>query len=182
MYHIIRAFTLWLAPILSFTAEEIGQYIPGFNQESIFTELWYDGWPKIEAINMDDWEELHLIRDEVNKALEETRQKGEIGSALAAEVTLYADNKILPKLTRLGEELRFLLITSEATVHPMSSASTGLATTSYGVSIVVSASAHEKCARCWHRRSDVGQDEQHPELCLRCVGNINGQEEKRQFI
>ena len=84
---------------------------------------------------MDDWEQLHLIRDEVNKALEETRQKGEIGSALAAEVTLYADDKVLPKLTRLGEELRFLLITSGATVHPMSLAPAGLVTTEYGVSI-----------------------------------------------
>lgn len=182
MYHIIRAFTLWVAPILSFTAEEIGRYIPGYNQESVFTELWYDAWPKIDDVNMEDWDELHLIRDEVNKALEETRQKGEIGSALAAEVTLYADNKALPKLTRLGEELRFLLITSEAAVHPMNSAPAGLATTAYGVSIAVSASSHEKCARCWHRRPDVGQNTQHPELCLRCVGNISGQEETRQFI
>lgn len=182
MYHIIRAFTLWLAPILSFTAEEIGRYIPGYNQESVFTELWYDAWPKIDDVNMEDWDELHLIRDEVNKALEETRQKGEIGSALAAEVTLYADNKVLPKLTRLGDELRFLLITSGAAVHPMNSAPAGIAATAYGVSIAVSASPHEKCARCWHRRPDVGQNAQHPELCLRCVGNISGQEEMRQFI
>lgn len=182
MYHIIRGFTLWLAPILSFTAEEIALYIPGYDQESIFTELWYDAWPEVDAVSIADWEELHLIRDEVNKALEETRQKGEIGSALAAEVTLYADNKTLPKLTRLGEELRFLLITSDAAVHPLSAAPAGITTTEYGVSITVSASKHEKCARCWHRRPDVGQDERHPELCLRCVGNISGQEEVRQFI
>ncbi|MCW8443261.1 isoleucine--tRNA ligase [Fluoribacter gormanii] len=182
MYHIIKAFSLWLAPILSFTAEEIGRYIPGNTQESVFTELWYEAWPKIDDVNMADWDELHLIRDEVNKALEETRQKGEIGSALAAEVTLYADNKVLPKLTRLGEELRFLLITSAAAVHPMSSAPVGLSATAYGVSIAVSASTHEKCARCWHRRPDVGQNTQHPELCLRCVGNISAQEEMRQFI
>ncbi|MBI2786524.1 MAG: class I tRNA ligase family protein, partial [Legionella longbeachae] len=182
MYHIIRAFTLWLAPILSFTAEEIGRYIPGSNQESIFTELWYDSWPKVDTVNMADWDELHIIRDEVNKALEEKRQKGEIGSALAAEVSLYADSKVLPKLTRLGEELRFLLITSSATVHPLSAAPAGLVTTECGVSLTVSASTHEKCARCWHRRPDVGKDTQHPELCLRCVGNISGQEEERQFI
>ncbi len=182
MYHIIRAFTLWLAPILSFTAEEIAKFIPGYTNETIFTELWYDAWPAIEGVNMADWEELHVIRDEVNKALEETRQKGEIGSALAAEVSLYADNVTLPKLTRLGEELRFLLITSGATVQPMSAAPAGLAATEYGVSILVAPSAHEKCARCWHRRPDVGQDAQHPELCLRCVGNISGQDEMRQFI
>ncbi|KTC89076.1 isoleucine--tRNA ligase [Legionella cincinnatiensis] len=182
MYHMIRAFTLWLAPILSFTAEEIGRYIPGYKQESIFTELWYEAWPKVDSVNMKNWEELHFIRDEVNKALEETRQKGEIGSALAAEVTLYADNTALPKLTRLGEELRFLLITSEAKVHPIHLAPAGLATTEYGISIAVAASQYEKCARCWHRRSDVGQNEHHPDLCLRCVGNIQGQEETRQFI
>lgn len=182
MYHIIRAFTLWLAPILSFTAEEIARYIPGYTNETIFTELWYDSWPVIEGVDMAEWEEFHIIRDEVNKALEETRQKGAIGSALAAEVSLYAEHSVLPKLTRLGEELRFLLITSEATIHPISSAPDGLAVTEGGISILVAPSSHAKCARCWHRRFDVGQDIHHPELCLRCVGNISGQNEVRQFI
>ncbi len=182
LYHIMRAFTLWLAPILSFTAEEMARYIPGYTNETIFTELWYDAWPVVGNVNMDEWSELHLIRDEVNKALEETRQKGEIGSALAAEVALYADESTLPKLTRLGEELRFLLITSGATVYSMKVAPAGLVSTAYGVSISVAPSTHEKCARCWHRRPDIGQDLQHPELCMRCVGNISGQEEMRQFI
>lgn len=182
MYHIVKAFTLWLAPILSFTAEEIWQTIPGYNNQSIFLENWYDAWPEVAAVNMDDWEQLHQIRDEVNKALEETRQKGEIGSALAAEVNLYASPEVLPKLTRLGEELRFLLITSGAKVIPASNAPAGLALTEYGVSIEVTASVHEKCARCWHRRPDIGQNKEHPELCLRCVGNISGQDEVRHFI
>jgi isoleucyl-tRNA synthetase len=182
MYHIIRAFTLWLAPILSFTAEEIGKFIPNYPHETIFTEQWYNEWPKIDGVNMAEWDELHAIRDEVNKALEETRQKGEIGSALAAEVTLYADINAFPKLTRLGEELRFLLITSEASIHVMESAPVGLIPTEYGVAIQVAPSTYEKCARCWHRRPDVGQDAQHPELCLRCVGNISGHDEVRQFI
>lgn len=182
MFHIVKAFTLWLAPILSFTAEEIWQTIPGHSNESVFLNQWYADWPVIKAVNMEDWEQLHLIRDEVNKALEETRQRGEIGSALAAEVTLYADNTVMPKLTRLGEELRFLLITSGATVAPQNQASAKMMTTDYGISIAVAASSHEKCARCWHRRADVGQDTQHPELCLRCVGNISGEDEVRQFI
>lgn len=182
MYHIVKAFSIWLAPILSFTAEEIWQTIPGYNKESIFIEHWYQAWPIIDAVNMDDWQQLYLIRDEVNKALEETRQRGEIGSALAAEVTLYADDKLLPKLTRLGEELRFLLITSGATAYPVNRSPKGLPITECGVSIQVTASAHEKCARCWHRRSDVGQNKDHPELCLRCVGNISGQNEERRYI
>ncbi|CAM2992170.1 isoleucine--tRNA ligase [Legionella worsleiensis] len=182
MYHIVKAFTLWLAPVLSFTAEELWQSIPGYQGNSVFIERWYDAWPLIEAVNMDDWHQLHQIRDEVNKALEETRQKGEIGSALAAEVNLYADAKVVPKLSRLGEELRFLLMTSDAAILPMSAAPAGVQGTELGVAIVVKASSHEKCARCWHRRPDVGHNEEHPELCLRCVGNISGQEEKRLFI
>ncbi len=182
MYHIVKAFTLWLAPILSFTAEEIWKTIPGYNNESVFLEKWYDAWPIVDAVSMDDWEQLHQIRDEVNKALEDTRQKGEIGSALAAEVHLYANPDVLPKLTRLGEELRFLLITSGAEAKPMADVPSGLALTEYGVSIAVTPSTHDKCARCWHRRPDVGQNEEHPELCLRCVGNIGGQDEVRHFI
>ncbi|HAU1190708.1 TPA: isoleucine--tRNA ligase [Legionella pneumophila] len=182
MYHMVKAFTIWLAPILSFTAEEIWQTIPGNDSESIFIERWYDAWPTIDVVNMEDWEQLHIIRDEVNKALEETRQRGEIGSPLAAEVTVYADTKVLPKLTRLGEELRFLLITSEAKAYPISQSPKGLAVTDCGVSIQVIASVHEKCARCWHRRADVGQNQEHPELCLRCVGNISGYHEERRYI
>lgn len=182
MYHIVKAFTLWLAPILSFTAEEIWQVIPGQNGQSIFLEQWYSQWPAINAVSMDDWNELYLIRDGVNKSLEEMRQKNEIGSALAAEVTVYADDKVMPKLTRLGEELRFLLITSVAQVKPLSTAPAGLIANEQHIAISVAASTHEKCARCWHRRADVGQDSQHPELCLRCVGNISGHDEMRHFI
>lgn len=182
MYHIIQALTLWLAPVLSFTAEEIWQAIPGTSGESVFLKSWYQAWPELAPVDMEQWEQLHLIRDEVNKALEETRQKGTIGSALAAEVTLYADDKVMPKLTRLGDELRFLLITSGAKVEPLAKAPQAVVVNEYGVAIEVAASSHEKCVRCWHRRPDVGQDEQHPELCLRCVGNISGQDEVRQFI
>lgn len=182
MYHIVKAFTLWIAPILSFTAEEIWQTIPGNADESIFVGKWYDAWPEIKPVAMDDWESLHQIRDEVNKSLEETRQKGAIGSALAAEVTLYADDKAFPRLSRLGEELRFLLMTSGASLHPLKQAPANLTATEFGVGIEVAASTFEKCARCWHRRPDVGQDQQHPELCLRCVGNISGNEEERHFI
>lgn len=182
MYHIVQALTLWLAPILSFTAEEIWRFIPGVDDKSIFLGQWYDAWPAVDSVNMDAWEDLHIIRDEVNKALEETRQAGTIGSGLAAEVTLYADEKLMPKLTRLGEELRFLLITSGAKVEPLSSKPAGLSLTEQGISIDVKASEYAKCARCWHRRADIGQDRQHPELCMRCVGNISGQEEERLFI
>lgn len=182
MYHIVKAFSLWLAPILSFTAEEIWQMIPGATKQSIFLEEWYQGWPVINDVSMDDWEQYLLVRDEVNRALEEKRQQGLIGSPLAAEVTVYTGDAIHPKLSRLSEELRFLLMTSEARALPLANKPEGLVVGSSGIAIDVTSSAHEKCARCWHRRPDIGQDHEHPLLCLRCVGNIQGAEEQRQFI
>ncbi|MBA2650389.1 MAG: isoleucine--tRNA ligase [Legionella sp.] len=182
LYHITKALTLWLAPILSFTAEEIWQLIPGSNKQSIFLEAWYEDWPTIDCVNIEDWEQYHVVRDEVNKALEETRGTGDIGSGLAAEVTLYADDTLMPKLTRLGEELRFLLITSEAKVLPLNQKPVGLRVTESGLGVEVAASKYEKCARCWHRRPDIGQQDQHPTLCMRCIGNISGDDEVRQFI
>lgn len=182
MYYIIHALTRWLAPILSFTAEEIWQYIPGEQGESIFLEQWYDKWPTIENVDMVFWQQLQLIRDEVNRSLENQRKEGVIGSALAADVVLYADEKTRPQLSKLAEELRFVLITSSAVVRPMNEFKGGaLPNNDLGVVISVSASTHEKCGRCWHRREDVGLDPNHPELCQRCIGNINGHDEERHF-
>ena len=183
MYHIVHALTRWLAPILSFTAEEIWHAIPGNDDESIFVEQWYKAWPNVNnTISMEDWQQLHAIRDEVNKALESQRQTGLIGSALAAEVTLYASAGAKSTLDALGEELRFILITSSATVRPMSerTADTVL-NEELGVAIHVQASLHPKCSRCWHRSDDVGTHLEHPELCQRCIGNISGDEELRHF-
>ncbi|GGI91054.1 isoleucine--tRNA ligase [Legionella impletisoli] len=182
MYHIIHALTRWLAPILSFTAEEIWRYIPGASTESIFLETWYETWPKFDHINMKDWQQLQAIRDEVNKALELKRKEGVLGSALAAEVILYADEQAFNLLNRLEDELRFLLITSGANVLPMDDKpSDAQVNQELGVAISVLASEHEKCARCWHRRSDVGEDPHYPDLCVRCVGNISGMDEVRRF-
>jgi len=182
MYHIIQALTRWLAPILSFTAEEIWQHLSGAESKSVFLETWYEGWPNLSSVNMQDWEALQLIRDAVNKALEEQRKQGLIGSALAANITLYADDKPKALLERLGDELRFLLITSGAVVRSMSEKpSEAILNEQIGIAIMVSASDQEKCARCWHRCEDVGADTSHPELCLRCVGNVSGKDEKRQY-
>lgn len=182
MYHIIHALTRWLAPILSFTAEEIWQTIPGYQGESIFMEQWYKAWPKISAVDMDYWQQLQAIRDEVNKAIEQQRQEGLIGSALAAEVTLYANERVQSFLARLGDELRFILITSGATVKPMSDCPIDiLPNKELGIAILVHASTAAKCDRCWHRRADVGTYAEHPELCGRCVANISGDDETRYF-
>lgn len=181
MYHILHALTRWLAPILSFTAEEIWQAIPGKKGESVFLEYWYDAWPRISAVDEQDWAVLKAIRTEVNKALETARQEGLIGSALEAEISLYAPEDILPKLARLGDELRFLLISSEARALPLSESPNDAIVTDLGVRIVIKASSYEKCMRCWHRCADYGQDSQYPDLCLRCVGNITDNPEIRYF-
>lgn len=182
MYHIVHALTRWLAPILSFTAEEIWQSIPGADGESLFLEQWYKAWPVINNVEMSDWQQLHAIRDEVNKALESQRQAGLIGSALAAEVTLYASGYAETLLTRLSDELRFILITSSATVRPMSECpADAVLNEELGVAIGVSASSYAKCGRCWHRCEDVGEHVEHPELCGRCITNIGEGEEVRHF-
>lgn len=182
MYHIVKALTLWLAPILSFTAEEIWQAIPGNAGESVFLEEWYQNWPVLSDVNMDDWTQIHAIRDEVNKALEATRQAGLIGSGLVADVTLYANEPVKSVLDRLSNELRFVLITSSARVLPMQDYPTdAVLNETLGVAIHVKASDAAKCERCWHRCDDIGENAQHPELCQRCVGNITGHDEARCF-
>ena len=182
MYHIVKALTCWLAPILSFTAEEIWRAIPGYEGGSVFTEQWYDEWPMIADADMTYWQRVHAIRDEVNKALETSRQAGLIGSALAANVTLFVNEEVHALLSRLGNELRFILITSGATVRPIEERTAlSILNEELGLAILVEASASEKCGRCWHRCEDVGADHQHPELCVRCVGNISGNDELRLF-
>ena len=182
MYHIIHALTRWLAPILSFTAEEIWQVIPGQVGESVFLESWYDAWPATNAVDMNFWQEIQAVRDDVNKALETERQRGLIGSALAAEVILYAKPELLAHLERLRNELRFVLITSVALVKPLSEMPKHIiAHEESGLGIEVRACEFEKCARCWHRCEDVGHHDNHPDLCGRCVGNLGEHFEVRSF-
>lgn len=183
MYHILQAVTRWLAPILSFTAEEIWQYIPGEKTESVFLDTWYQAWPSIAKIDMSYWQQLQLVRDEVNKALEGERQKGSIGSGLAAQITVYAKPELHAMLKRVGEELRFIFISSEAILKPWSEkpSSATLTNEELGLAIEVCASTFDKCARCWHRCEDIGSDLTYPDLCARCAGNLGDTPEMRQF-
>lgn len=183
MFHIIQALTRWLAPILSFTADEIWQFIPAQKGESVFLSTWYEDWPTIENVDMALWQQLQAVRDDVNKAMEQERQQGHIGSALAANVQIYANGKLKSSLESLGNELRFLLITSGATVHELNDAPAGsLQNAELGLAITVTPNTFEKCARCWHRCEDVGHDAEHPELCSRCIGNISDHAEERCYV
>jgi isoleucyl-tRNA synthetase len=185
MYHIIEALVRWLAPILSFTAEEIWQYIPGQRNESVFLNVWYTGLPALDAntsLNQTYWETLQTVRNAVNKELENQRKAGKIGSPLEADVRLYCDPALKAQLDKLENELRFVLITSSAEVLLASSDLTGLVATEVpGLSLNVTPLEYQKCERCWHRRADVGKHTSHPGLCDRCIENVEGVGEVRKY-
>ncbi|MCW9024119.1 MAG: isoleucine--tRNA ligase [Gammaproteobacteria bacterium] len=190
MYHIAEAMVRWLAPILSFTAEDIWQVLPGYHNESVFLNTWYE-LPDMYGSNEDKekalsfWKQLVEIRDAVNKELESLRVAGGIGSGLDAEVGLYCGREVHDLLATLGDELRFALITSYARIYvagtPPDEAAHYTLSDNDEIWISVSASGHEKCVRCWHHREDVGSHSEHPELCGRCVENVAGDGEQRQY-
>ncbi len=185
IFHILEALVRWLAPVLSFTAEEIWQYLPWRQQESVFMQTWYEGFGDTTVnVKYEEhfWMHVMQVREQVNRELEKARGAGAIGSGLAAEVDLYCDDGLLKQLNRLGNELRFILITSEARVHDMVLRGDDAAPTELpGLWVRVTPSTYTKCQRCWHRRADVGKDAQHPELCARCVENVVGRGEVREF-
>ncbi len=183
MYHIIEAMTRWLAPILSFTAEELWQYLPGPRGASVFFETWYI-LPELatDEFSLAYWANVMAVRLQVNKELERLRVAGQIGSGLDAEVDVYCGDGLYTALSRLGDELRFVLITSYARVHRADERpADAVATELEELWVKATPSAYAKCVRCWHHREDVGRHAQHPELCGRCVENVDGAGEMRKF-
>jgi len=187
LYHIVEALTRWMAPILSFTAEEVWKEIPGNHSETVFVATWYEGLTALDesaAMNSEYWEEMIAVRSAVAKQLEQLRSDKVIKGSLTAEVTLYCDDGIFDKLSMLEDELRFVLITSEATLKPLADKTdTAIESEMLGLWMDAGATDKEKCARCWHHREEVGKIAEHPELCQRCVDNIdeNGTGEIRNF-
>jgi isoleucyl-tRNA synthetase len=171
-YHIAEAMVRWLAPILSFTAEEIWHNLPGARSPSVFLEIWHR-LPAVAAPAL-DWDTIIALRGEVSRELEALRNAGTIGAPLEAEVEIRCGADDYAKLTALGEELRFVLITSVARVRLVSDLSTRFA-------ISATRTTAPKCVRCWHHRSDIGTHAGHPELCGRCVENLGSEGELRQF-
>lgn len=185
LYYIVESLVRWIAPILSFTAEEIWQNLPGEREPSVFLSQWVDNLPGLKAqddMNETFWQEILFIRDAVNKTLEEARAAGVIGSGLEAEVDLYCNSGLYSLLSKLGSELRFVLITSTANLHPENDR-TELAkeTTIDGLWVAIRASEYPKCERCWHRRVDVDQYPEYPGICGRCVENVAGAGEVRLY-
>jgi isoleucyl-tRNA synthetase len=187
MYHIVEALARWLAPILSFTADEIWQAIPGDRSESIFLEQWYEFPTTSTTLKLDNafWQQVLEVREAVSKHLEALRVAGEIGASLDAEVDLYCGSELYQQLEKLEDELRFVLITSYARIHRETERDDqGVHhTLSSGDELWISvrASTYDKCVRCWHRREDVGSNNEYPELCGRCVDNVTGEGEQRHY-
>ncbi|WP_160154512.1 isoleucine--tRNA ligase [Microbulbifer sp. ALW1] len=183
LYHIVQAFVRWVAPILSFTAEELWQFVPGAKSESVLLEEWYQ-FPALPAESLMDaeyWDAIADVKTAVNKVLEEQRGAGNIGGSLQASVTLYADPGLQEKLDALKDELRFVLICSSTSVQPLSDAAGAEETELAGLRVAVHKVDAPKCGRCWHYREDVGSNSEHPELCGRCVDNVSGEGEVRHY-
>ncbi len=185
LFHIAEALVRWIAPILAFTAEEIWQFLPGERNESVMLNTWYQGLselPEGTELDREFWEQVMAVKASVNKELENLRSNKAIGGNLQAEVTLFAEDALVASLAKLGDELRFVLITSAADVQPLASAPADAVDTEVaGLKLKIHKSAHTKCGRCWHHRADVGQFVKHPELCGRCVENIDGAGEVRHY-
>jgi isoleucyl-tRNA synthetase len=185
MYHIGEALVRWVAPILSFTAEEIWENLPGEHGESVMLEQWYQGLrvvDTLEAMGPVYWQQVMSVRAAVNREMETRRAAGELRGSLDAEVSLFCDGTLREQLEALGDELRFVLITSAASLAPLAEAPADAAETELaGLRLQVVVSDEEKCERCWHRRADVGDNQAHPTLCARCVDNVDGDGEQRHF-
>ena len=184
LYHIIEAMTRWIAPILSFTAEELWGFIPGEHSDSVFFETWYPFPPEVQD-DMDDayWQQVLKVRFACSKEMEKLRVDKTIGSSLDAEIDLYCNTELKALLSQLGDELRFVLITSAVRLHDSAEQPDQAVAIDdlEGITLTVHASEHKKCVRCWHHREDVGSHSEHPELCGRCIENVTGNGEVRHY-
>jgi isoleucyl-tRNA synthetase len=171
LYHITRSLLLLIAPILCFTADEAWEVLSGSEEESTLFHTLHE-FPQLpaetEAELTAKWEAIRAVRAQVNKDIEALRSADKLGSSLQAEIELSANGELYEHLASLGEDLKFVLIVSQASVKQGGE-----------LSIAVKVSEHEKCERCWHYRADVGANAAHPTICGRCVDNIDGAGEVR---
>ncbi len=178
MHHIAEAFARWIAPILSFTADELWGHLPGNRAGNVLLETWYEGLhalPDDAPLAAKDFDGLLELREQVTKALEPLRAEGKIGAALEAEIELRVGVADENWLSPVVDELRFLLISGDVRLVPDAEAK-GV------IGVFAQPTTKPKCVRCWHHREDVGSHAAHPQLCGRCVGNIDGAGETRQWF
>ena len=181
MYRIAEAFVRWIAPVLSFTADELWGYLPaatdrGERAGNVLFATWYDGLaplPDDAPLAAADFDRLLALREQVAKVLEPMRANGQIGAALEAEITVTAGSEVAARLQPLAEELRFLFISGDVAVVPAQTDD---------IFVNAQPTSKAKCVRCWHHRADVGVAPAHPQLCGRCVSNIEGAGEVRRWF
>lgn len=185
LFLIAESLVRWIAPILSFTAQEAWGDMPGERDEFVFTQTWFDGLkalPEDAKFSHEFWQRVLAFRDEANRAIEQARAAGTIGGSLEAEVKIYCTDAALTEtLKALGDELRFVLITSRADVVDGEAPAEAVKSEDGTLAFVVTKSQAPKCERCWHYEAEVGADPEYPGLCPRCIENIKGEGEKRQF-
>nr|WP_136250161.1 isoleucine--tRNA ligase [Ningiella ruwaisensis] len=183
LYHIAEALVRWMAPITSFTAQEVWEAMPGKRDEFVFTDAWYNKLPEVETA-MDDayWESVIAVKTEVNNALEQARNEKTIGSSLEAKVTVFVNPDVKNTLAKLGDELRFVLITSQADIDDIGNRPPESKLSSdKTMAVLIEKAEGTKCTRCWHVKKEVGENPKHPELCNRCVENVDGEGETRHY-
>lgn len=188
IYHIAHALLRWIAPILSFTAQEAWEILKGPHTSNgngyIFTEEWYEFPPVVlDDVSESDWQAILNVKETVNKAYEIARTDKVINANLSANVTVYAPDTTMASLNRLGDELKFVLISSQANVAALTNPPSDVTYTDEDsqVAVVVKPATGEKCIRCWHIREDIGINPAHPEICGRCAENVEGQGEVRHY-
>ena len=177
MYRIAEAFVRWVAPILTFTAQEMWGFLPGQRDEHVLFATWYDGLAPLTGdaeLSAEDFERLLALREQVSKTLEPLRAAGTIGAALEAEIGLRCGVADQNWLSPLVEELRFLFISGDVRLIADDAAQE--------IVVEAAATAKTKCVRCWHHREDVGSVAAHPQLCGRCVVNVDGEGEDRRWF
>ena len=180
--HLAQAMVRWLAPILSFTAEEAWAHLPGIPNESVFFNAWHQFPTGAERNSPIDWPALIALKADVARELERLRTAGSLGSSLEAEVTVFVPDALAAQFAAMHDELRFLLITGDAKVASLSALpATAVKGSQEDVWIEVKPSANPKCVRCYQLRADVGSNPKHPEICSRCVINVEGPGEERRF-
>ncbi len=182
MYRIAEAFVRWIAPILSFTAEELWGHLPAVTEhgpraDNVLLTTWYDGLaplPDDAPLSAEDFKRLLALREQVSKVLEPMRAQGKIGAALDAEIGLRCGVADQNWLSPFIDELRFLFISGDVYMVSADDVPDG--------EVVAVPTTKPKCARCWHHREDVGRHEDHPTLCGRCVDNVDGNGEHRRWF
>jgi isoleucyl-tRNA synthetase len=191
LHQITHAMLRWMAPFLSFTAEEAWTIFG--DSESIFLET-YSAFQPPDDVLLGKWQILRKVRDAVNKEIEVLRSAGSVGSSLQTELVLWSDDfAIQVALQQLSDDAKFIFIASSAVVRELTNDEKFGQTRTVSINgdssddrwgmiqIGVSVSASTKCERCWHYRADVGQDAAHPTICGRCTSNLFGAGEERRF-